>query len=105
MGVDPGYTFKDGIKLELPVRIMLPDDRFYGDYYAASSTVGIWQAGIKATFPMNFMPAGYGHWSFDAGVNFLYFVDDNLVNLNIFNAPGKPTRDTVQGFAGISVFF
>lgn len=105
VGVDPGYTFKDGIKLELPCRIMLPDDRFYGDYYAASSTIGIWQVGIKATVPMNFMPAGYGHWSFDAGVNFLYFVDDNLVNLNVFNAPGKPTRDTVQGFAGVSVFF
>jgi hypothetical protein len=108
LGVDPSYTFKDtlgGLKLEAPCRLMLPDDRFYGDYYHSSSTVGIWQVGLKGTVPMNFMPAGYGHWSFHAGVNFLYFVDDNLVNLNIFNAPGKPTRDTLQGFAGVSVFF
>ncbi len=105
VGVDPGYTFKNGLKLELPCRVMLPDSRFYGDYYASSSTVGIWQVGLKGTVPLNFMPAGYGHWSFDAGVNFLYFVDDNLDKLNIFNAPGKPTRDTVQGFAGVSVFF
>ncbi len=108
VGLDPSYTFKDtmgGLKIEAPCRIMLPDDRFYGDYYHSSSTVGIWQVGLKGTVPMNFMPAGYGHWSFHAGVNFLYFVDDNLVNLNIFNAPGKPTRDTVQGFAGVSVFF
>jgi hypothetical protein len=108
VGVDPSYTFKNtlgGLKLEAPCRVMLPDDRFYGDYYASSSTVGIWEVGLKGTVPMNFMPAGYGHWSFHAGVNFLYFEDDNLVNLNIFNAPGKPTRDTLQGFSGISVFF
>ena len=105
LGIDPSYTFKDGIKLEAPCRMLLPDDRFYGDYYASSSTVGLWELGLKRNVPMKFMPAGYGHWNFHLGVNFLYFVDDNLVNLNLFNAPGKPTRDTVQGFAGVSVFF
>jgi hypothetical protein len=54
---------------------------------------------------MNFMPAGYGHWSCHAGVRYMYFVDDNLYNLNTFNAPGKPTRDTVQVYAGVSIFF
>jgi hypothetical protein len=108
LGVDPSYTFKNtlgGLKLETPCRILLPDDRFYGDYYAPSSTVGLWEIGLKGTVPIKFIPAGYGHWNFHAGAKFLYFVDDNLVNLNEFNAPGKPTRDTVQGFAGVSVFF
>lgn len=109
LGIDPSYTFKNtlgGLKLEAPCRVMLPDDRFYGDYYASSSTVGIWQVGLKGTVPMNFMPAGYGHWSFHAGVNFMYFEDDNLVNLNRFNDGfGSPIRDTVQGFAGVSIFF
>jgi hypothetical protein len=105
LGVDPTYTFKDGIKLEAPCRLLLPDDRFYGDYYAPSSFVGLWQIGTKATIPLKFMPAGFGHWNFFMGVNFLYFVDDNLVNLNQFNDPRKPTRDTLQGFGGVSLFF
>jgi hypothetical protein len=39
------------------------------------------------------------------GIKFLYFVDDNLVNLNTFNATRGPARDTVQGFSGVSLFF
>ncbi len=106
LGVDPSYTFKDsGIKIEAPCRITLPNERFYGNYFASSSVVGIWEVGLKGTIPMNFMPAGYGHWGFHVGVKYLNFVDDNLYRLNIFNAPEKPTRDTVQGYAGVSVFF
>lgn len=106
VGVDPSYTFKDcGVKLEAPCRVLLPNERFYGEYYSEASTVGLFELGLKGTVPMNFMPKGYGHWSFHAGVRYQYFVDDNLYHLNEFNAPGKPTRDTVQGYAGISVFF
>jgi hypothetical protein len=105
LGVAPSYTFKNGIKLESPCRILLPDERFYGDYYARSSFVGLWEVGAKCTIPMKFMPEGYGHWSFFLGTKFLYFVDDNLDNLNKYNAPGRPTRDTIQGYAGVSVFF
>ena len=85
--------------------MLLPDSRFYGEYFAKSSTIGLWEAGLKVTLPMNFMPQGYGHWSFHAGFKEMYFVDNNLYNLNIFNAPGKPTRDTRQVYLGVSVFF
>ncbi len=107
VGVDPSYTFKDaaGLKLEAPCRVLLPNERFYGEYYGKASTVGLWEVGAKASLPLNFMPAGYGHWSCHAGVRYMYFVDDNLYNLNTFNAPGKPTRDSVQVYAGLSIFF
>jgi len=107
LGIDPTYTFKTmgGLKVELPIDVQLPDKNFYGEYYSSASTVGLFDVGLKGTVPMNFMPQGYGHWSFDAGFKYMYFVDDNLYNLNSFNAPGKPTRDTVQVFAGVSVFF
>jgi hypothetical protein len=104
-GIDPSYTFKNGWKIEAPCSVLLPNERFYGDYYAASSTVGLWEVSLRGTIPLKFMPAGYGHWNFNYGANFLYFVDDNLVNLNTFNAPQKPVRDTVQGFAGVTLFF
>jgi hypothetical protein len=35
----------------------------------------------------------------------MYFVDDNLYQLNTFNAPGPNVRDTSQGYCGVSVFF
>ncbi len=105
LGVDPSYTFKNGVKLEAPCRMLVPDERFYGDYYARSSFVGLWEVGAKGTVPLNFMPAGFGHWNFFMGIKFLYFVDDNLVNLNTFNATRGPARDTVQGFSGVSLFF
>ncbi|HTH46477.1 MAG TPA: hypothetical protein VMB21_03100, partial [Candidatus Limnocylindria bacterium] len=106
-GVAPGYTFKDmgGLKVEAPLRVLLPDERFYGDFYKSSSTVGLYELGLKATLPMNFMPAGYGHWSAHVGFKYINFVDDNLYNLNLFNAPGKPTRDTIQVYLGVSAFF
>lgn len=107
IGIDPGYTFKDfhNIKVETPCRVMLPSDRFYGDFYAPSSTVGLFELGLKFTVPMNFMPAGYGHWSFHSGFKYLNFVDDNLYHLNSFNEPGKPVRDTFQYYCGLNVFF
>jgi hypothetical protein len=105
VGITPAYTFKNGVKLEAPCRVTLPNERFYGDYFANSSVVGLWEIGLKGSVPLNFMPAGYGHWGFHAGVRYMNFVDDNLFKLNIFNAPGKPTRDTVQGYCGISIFF
>jgi hypothetical protein len=107
LGVDPSYTFKEaaGLKLEAPLRVLLPNERFYGNYYAPSSTVGLFELGAKATLPMNFIPPGYGHWSCHLGFRYQYFVDDNLYNLNSFNAPGKPTRDTVQVYGGVSIFF
>jgi hypothetical protein len=105
IGVSPGYTFPCGVKIEAPCRIMLPDDRFYGEYYKSSSTIGLYELGLKATAPLNFMPKGYGHWSAHVGGKYINFVDDNLYELNTFNAPGKATRDTWQVYGGISVFF
>jgi hypothetical protein len=107
LGMDPSYTFKDvaGLKIEAPCRILLPNERFYGEYYGNASTVGLFELGLKASIPLNFIPQGYGHWSAHAGFRYQYFVDHNLYNLNSFNAPGEPTRDTWQVYAGFSIFF
>ena len=104
-GVDPSYAFKDGIKIEVPFDVLLPNERFYGEFYHKASTVGLFDVGAKVTVPMKFMPDGYGHWSFHVGVKYMYFVDDNLYNLNAFNSQLQPTRDTTLVYAGVSVFF
>ena len=108
VGLDPQYTFKNvlgGLKVELPCRVLLPNERFYGDYYGHSSTVGLYELGIKGTIPITCIPASYGHWSFHTGFKWMDFVDDNLYHLNEFNAPQKPKRTTWQVYGGISAFF
>jgi len=106
VGVAPSYTFdKVGLKVELPCRVLLPNKDFYGTYYSGASTVGLYEVGVKGTIPLKFMPGGYGHWSFDAGVKYLGFVDKNLQDMQQFNAPGKSVTGTTQVFCGISTFF
>jgi hypothetical protein len=106
VGITPSYTFeKISLKVEAPIRALFPDKRFYGEYYGKSSTVGLYELGLKGTIPMNFMPKGYGNWSFHAGVRYMKFVDRNLIGLQNFLAPGKPTTDTVQVYGGVSTFF
>jgi len=99
LGVAPGYTFKKiGLKLEMPCRVLLPDDKFYGTGAGSSSTIGLYEVGIKGTIPLDFMPAGYGHWSLHAGFKYMGFVDDNL----------KATQHkdgSTQVFAGLTTFF
>ena len=67
--------------------------------------VGLVEAGLKATLPLPNFPKGYGHWSTNAGFKYQYYVDDNLKNLQSFNAPGHPQKDSWTFFGGFSVFF
>jgi hypothetical protein len=109
IGIKPGYTFKSlgDLKLEAPCRVLLADDRFYGEYYKSSSTitVGLFELGLKATLPLKFMPKEAGHWNVALGFRYMNFANDNLEQLNTFNAPQKPVRDTSQVYGGFSVFF
>lgn len=106
LGVTPGYTTKyAGLKFEFPTRVLLPNERFYGEYYHSSSTVGLWETGVKTTLPLKFVPQGYGFWSAHFGVRYMNFVDENLRGMQAFNAPGHAVKDTVQFYGGITAFF
>lgn len=106
LGVAPGYTIQNlGLKLEAPVRVLLPNSDFYGEYYGKGSTVGLYEVGVKATLPLKFVPAGYGFWNVHGGVRYMNFVDDNLQGMQQFNAPGRAIEDSVQVYFGINAFF
>jgi len=107
VGIDPSYTFTDvgNLKIEAPCRVLLPDKDFYGEYYAKSSTVGLFEVGVKGSIPLNFVPPGFGHWSFHAGFRYMDLVDKNLQGMQQFNAPGRAVQDTVQVYGGLTAFF
>jgi len=99
IGVAPSYSFSDlGIKVEAPCRVLLPNEEFYGTGAGPSSTVGLYELGVKGSMPLTCMPKGYGNWGIHAGIKYMKFVDDNLKATQ-----GKD--DTWQVYAGISTFF
>jgi hypothetical protein len=99
IGIAPSYTFGEGgVKLEAPCRMLLANEDFYGTGAGDASTVGLWEAGLKASMPLKCMPAGYGNWSVHAGFKYMDFVDDNLIAT-------QGQSDTWQAYAGISTFF
>ncbi len=106
IGIDPSYTFTNfgDLKIEAPCRIQLVDDRFYGNYFGSTSTLAIWELGLKASVPLKFIP-GPGHWSVHAGFKYMNFEDDSLRDMQVFNDPGKAVHETWQAYGGISVFF
>lgn len=106
IGIAPSYTFeKIGLKLEAPLRMLIPDSEFYGEYYAETETIALYEAGVKGTIPLNFMPKGYGNWSFHAGAKYQYFADENLASMQVYNAPAERTTDVLQFYCGLTTFF
>lgn len=99
IGIAPSYTFeKIGLKVEAPCRVLLPEDKFYGTGAGAGSTIGLYELGTKASVPLNFMPSGYGHWSFHAGFKWMFFEDKNL-------RATQGRSDVPQVYCGLSSFF
>ena len=105
VGVTPGVSI-GSLKLEAPLRVLLPSSDFYGETFANSSTVGLYEVGLKASAPFKFMPKGYGFWSGHLGFRYMKFVDKNLRQLATDGGFGtSPTKDTAQIYSGITVFF
>jgi hypothetical protein len=79
-GIAPGYTFKDfhNVKLEAPCRILMAPSEFYGSAAGQTTFVSLYEFGVKASVPLDFMPAGYGHWNAAVGFKRMGFDNPNL---------------------------
>lgn len=100
VGVAPGYSFKDfhDIKVEAPCRALMAAPGFYGTGAGGGTFVSLYEIGLKASAPLPFMPAGYGHWSANLGVKYQHFSNDNI------KATQNEDGATVV-YGGISCFF
>jgi len=104
VGITPAYVTGKW-KFEAPMRVLLPDSQFYGDHFASSSTVGLYEIGVKVSTSADFMPAGYGNWGVHFGVRYMNFTDDNLKHLARGGGFGAPVSDIFQVYGGMSTFF
>jgi hypothetical protein len=80
VGIAPSITFKDfyALKLEAPCRVLMAPSEFYGSAAGPTTFVSLYELGVKASVPLTFMPAGYGHWNASLGLKHMGFDNPNL---------------------------
>jgi len=71
---------------------------FYGTGAGPNTFVSLYEFGLKASVPLTFMPAGYGHWNASLGFKRMGFD-----NPNIRATQGEAGSTVVYG--DISTFF
>jgi hypothetical protein len=102
-GASEGVYFEVGITPSVaagPVTFSFPVVAGFGanDFYADDQGFGYVSAGVSASVPLSFVPAGYGSWT--AGVNGTYF---NGETLNDFGR--NDGDDTIIGSFSIGATF
>ena len=115
LGVAPSYTFKQitdyPITLAVPTYISVGPRSYWGRggtigglSAAPDGNVGVFQIGPNITVPLAFIPARYGFWHADAGVQYFYLVNRALFHAGTF-LTGNNDRNVVVGSIGIGVNF
>ncbi len=106
-GVDPTYTFASfptasyPLKLEAPSYITFPEHNFYG----RDSVVGVVSTGLKASVPLAFIPATYGHWTYYAQEMFYSLQNPALIKNGDFARNGKPNHSEFVFSSGLTIAF
>lgn len=102
LGLVPKYTFNGyPLSIELPSFITLPGTNFYSE----PGVPGLISTGVKVTAPLTFIPQKYGSWSVYAGMAYYHIFNDGIAVGNTFLPSSATTRDPVQWYGGISLFF
>jgi hypothetical protein len=75
----------------------------------ALSNAGVFSTGLKATVPVTIIPARFGHWYVDGGVQYYYLINDSLLLAQTLTGTASSYatahRDVGLVFAGFGVGF
>lgn len=108
VGINPSVKF-GSVKLEFPTFMNIVDDDFYQQFNGAGggSGIAVVSTGIKASVPMTFIPEGYGHWTWYAGIKYYHLSNDGLEdgNLVLTTSGDNDEDDLIQFHTGITAFF
>lgn len=108
IGINPTYKFKSiPLTISLPTFINLVDSDFYQRFDGTSggSGLAVFSTQLKFQIPLNFIPKGYGAWTFYAGVQYYHLNNDGLLDGNQVLADGSREENLVQFHGGLSIFF
>jgi hypothetical protein len=102
LGLTPKYVFDFyPVAIEVPTFLTLPGDGFYSE----DGVPGVFTTGGKITVPLNFIPNKYGSWSVYGGVQWYHVYNDGIAVGNTYLPSSATTRDPVQWYGGIQLFF
>jgi hypothetical protein len=108
LGINPSVKL-GSVKLEFPTFMNIVDDDFYQQFSGAGGGDGIAvvSTGIKASVPLTFVPEGYGHWTWYAGIKYYHLSNDGLEDGNLVLTPDgdNDEDDLIQFHTGITAFF
>ena len=112
LGMDPTYTVKTPwvpVTFETPTYFSLVSDHFYqrADGSPGGSGVGVFSTEIKASIPLTFIPAAYGHWTGYVGFQYYYINNAGALDGNSVFGANAPDRDhdLYQFHTGLQLFF
>lgn len=70
---------------------------------------GVFSTGLLSKFPLKFIPASLGNWYLDAGVQYYYLINDNLLQAQVFtlnlSSYHHAHRNVVVGYGGFGFDF
>lgn len=86
--------------LTFPLILGMSTDSYYLDSDGSNEFFGYWSAGVTLGVPLDMIPAKYGTWVANAGVNYIHLLADSA---ELANDGG--TDYEVQGFIGLSMSY
>lgn len=103
VGVVPTYIIP--IR-HLPITLTAPTWVTVGpsEYWGGNNNFGVFSTGLTATIPLKFIPAKFGAWHADVGVQYYHMINNRLVLASQLVGTGGH-RDVVVGSAGIGFNF
>lgn len=116
LGASPSVDFsicKTPISISAPTWITIGPANFWnGGTFGlkrVKDNFGVFSTGLKAKMPMKFIPPRLGSWYFDAGVQYYYLINENLLQAQKFtlgiHSLKSARRNVVVPFAGIGCDF
>ncbi len=74
-------------------------------YWGGSSNFGVLTTGLKATYPLDIIPARYGHWYLDTGIQFYHELNNQLLLAQTFVGTAQPGTNEHRNYGVWSVGF
>lgn len=74
-------------------------------YWGGTSNFGVVSTGLKATYPLTFIPAGFGGWYADAGIQYYHVLNSQLLLAQTFVGTAQPGTNEHRNFGIWSLGF
>ena len=109
-GIIPTFTIKGSmpITITVPTYVSIGDKKYWGSgvdaLHKPDGNFGVFSSGVNVDVPLTFIPAKYGNWHGDIGVQYYYLINDALLRAgNILS--GNTDRNFFRGYVGVGVGF